>query len=331
MITYLFRVAAVLALLALAAVAAVLACANGMVAVDRIMGSSFAVSPAVSWGLMGGVTSGLLYFGLMEASRPRWYAVRFLSVVCALGLLVVMPWYGPQTANMARLVDGFNAMLSQWGTALRAEMRSGVAPPPAQTQPIASNGAPATPTTPAAAQSRPSNPPDSSAAADAQAALAAGWDALNNGEPDAALADFQKAAQGDSSQEAAIGISKTSDAMFDMGNCYQFGLGVSKDASAAEKWYGKAARLGNSLAAESLGDMCYLGDGIGRNYDRARQLYELNGGPHTASGQRNLGKIYLNGLKVAVDRAKGIQLLQEAARQADAEAKTLLKGQGESW
>jgi TPR repeat protein len=117
------------------------------------------------------------------------------------------------------------------------------------------------------------------------------------------------------------------------------GIGMDKDSDEARVWFHLAApglraamrAESDTNASESLGDMYYLGEGVARDYDQAKQCYEFGGGPHTASGERNLGKIYLNGLKVNVDRAKGIHLLQEAARQGDAEAKKVLKDQGESW
>jgi TPR repeat protein len=243
-----------------------------------------------------------------------------------------------------------------------------------------------------------------------QAALTIGWDALRNNHLDSALAAFQHAGQLHSSPSATDGITKTLQAMFELGEKYQQGNGVPKDATTASKWYQKAAEFGHSEAqkrlaemyaqgdgvlldqaqatlwwrraaeqgdaqserelgercltgvgtdkdhdeaqhwfqlastgfrqkaeagdmpaAEMLGDLYYMGEGIERSYPDARYYYELGGEPHTSSGLRNLGKIYLNGMKVKADRRKGIQLLQKATRQGDSEARKLLKNEGESW
>ncbi|MDR1744545.1 MAG: SEL1-like repeat protein, partial [Planctomycetota bacterium] len=42
------------------------------------------------------------------------------------------------------------------------------------------------------------------------------------------------------------------DAMYELGNCYEKGLGVKADAAQARKWYRLAAGLGQSAAAERL-------------------------------------------------------------------------------
>ena len=41
-------------------------------------------------------------------------------------------------------------------------------------------------------------------------------------------------------------------AMFELGNCYANGTGVTKDEAEAVKWYRKAAELGDAMAKEIL-------------------------------------------------------------------------------
>lgn len=54
-----------------------------------------------------------------------------------------------------------------------------------------------------------------------------------------------------------------------MGYCYYEGLGVTKDAKEAVKWYRKAAEQGNETAQFNLG-LCYiLGDGTKKDYHEA--------------------------------------------------------------
>ncbi len=128
------------------------------------------------------------------------------------------------------------------------------------------------------------------------------------------------------------------ESQLELGQRYLSGNGTDRDRDDASHWFQAAAvgfqrraDAGDALAAETLGDMYYSGEGVERSYPDARHYYEIDSSPRTSSGQRNLGKIYLNGMKVKADRRKGISLLQAAARQGDLEAQRLLKNEGETW
>lgn len=59
---------------------------------------------------------------------------------------------------------------------------------------------------------------------------------------------------------------------FNLGNCYYYGYGVSKDYEKAVYWLKKSVNQDWPTALIGLG-MCYLlGDGVPRNYDQALYL-----------------------------------------------------------
>ena len=78
-------------------------------------------------------------------------------------------------------------------------------------------------------------------------------------------------------------------AQFEIGLCYQRGLGVDVDLGKARAWYEKAAKNGNTVAYTPLGKMLINGEG---------------------------GK---------VEKSKGLQYLKKAASEGDEEAVQVLK------
>src|SRR6516225_3097140 len=62
-------------------------------------------------------------------------------------------------------------------------------------------------------------------------------------------------------------------AQFALGFCYGNGLGVVKDVAEAVKWYQKAAEQGLAEAANNLGICYYKGEGVPRNHAQAVTLY----------------------------------------------------------
>ena len=98
--------------------------------------------------------------------------------------------------------------------------------------------------TQARAQTKPAALPVQSAAT--AAAVRAGVDAWTAGKYEAAIKAWQgPAARGDA------------DALFNLGQAYKLGRGVTKDMTKAEAMYGKAARLGHVRAADNYGILLF--------------------------------------------------------------------------
>ncbi len=96
----------------------------------------------------------------------------------------------------------------------------------------------------AQAQTKPAALPVQSAAT--AAAVRAGVDAWTEGKFEAAIKAWQgPAARGDA------------DALFNLGQAYKLGRGVTKDMTKAEAMYGKAARLGHVRAADNYGILLF--------------------------------------------------------------------------
>ena len=70
-----------------------------------------------------------------------------------------------------------------------------------------------------------------------------------------------------------------------LGNSYENGFGVPKNAAEALKWYLKAAEQGNVDAQSYLGFMYQFGQGVAEDIDEARKWYQL------AADQRDEGSI----------------------------------------
>ena len=60
-----------------------------------------------------------------------------------------------------------------------------------------------------------------------------------------------------------------SDAMCNLGYCYEMGNGVEKNLAKAAEWYRKAADNGNEIAQSNLGIFYEYGKGVTKNYAEA--------------------------------------------------------------
>ena len=98
-----------------------------------------------------------------------------------------------------------------------------------------------------------------------------------------------------------LALSGVAEAQFDLGACYEFGLGVAQDYVEAVKWYKLAAEQGNAKAQFGLGASYDVGQGVLRNYVEAVKWYKLAAEQGNASAQTNLGIMYAKGLGVAQD------------------------------
>ena len=105
-------------------------------------------------------------------------------------------------------------------------------------------------------------------------------------------------------------VSKTDLAQHYVAMAYQHGLGVERDERAAIAWYEKAAAAGSAHAMSEAGVLFELR----RDYARAFEWYSRAASARNAHALFRLGIMYQEGWNVAVDPARGLQLIEQAAR-----------------
>jgi hypothetical protein len=111
------------------------------------------------------------------------------------------------------------------------------------------------------------------------------------------------------------------DAVLAMGWFYLNGVGVERDLEAAEKWYRKSARHGDSRAMFSLGQIFY----DRRDFFVAFDWFQR---ASTGGHARSLywqGKLYWRGDGVEQDRKMATKLFNEAASKKVVEAQRTLR------
>lgn len=102
-------------------------------------------------------------------------------------------------------------------------------------------------------------------------------------------------------------------AQFRLGEIYQSGIGVNKNAVEAFKWYLKAAEQGNCVAQNNLGNMYFNGEGIRKNEAEAVKWYMKAVEQGYTIAEYNLGESYLYGQGVPKNEAEAFKLFFKAA------------------
>jgi TPR repeat protein len=118
----------------------------------------------------------------------------------------------------------------------------------------------------------------------------------------------------------ALALQGNVDAMFQLGRCYDKGLGAPQDYTKAVEWYQKAAEQGHANAQNNLGNCYYYGNGVPQNYAKAVEWYQKAAEQGIAYAQFNLGNCYFNGDGVPQNYAKAVEWYQKAAEQGHADA-----------
>lgn len=107
-----------------------------------------------------------------------------------------------------------------------------------------------------------------------------------------------------------------------LGNLYETGNGVKKDAKEALKWLEKSASAGNALGEAALGTMYFDGRGIPKDTSRAFELFQRSASKNDIRGMTGLAVCYYKGEGTAQDYKKAFHLLekitQEDAKQVGA-------------
>ena len=112
-------------------------------------------------------------------------------------------------------------------------------------------------------------------------------------------------------------------AMSQVANMYYHGQGVTKNLSEAFKYYEMAAEKNDPLGIEGLADCYRIGAGTGVFLERAFNLYNKLDASNPRA-EYILGNYYNEGVSVAKDRRKAIDLFQKAASGGNVFAQALL-------
>ena len=110
-------------------------------------------------------------------------------------------------------------------------------------------------------------------------------------------------------------------AQMKLGDLYESGQGVEKNAAIAADWREKAADRGNVKAQQLLGQMYLEGNGVAKDQRKAEYWLNraaLEGGD--AQAQYLLARMHLEGTAAAPNPALGRRLLSQAATQGNEQA-----------
>lgn len=109
-------------------------------------------------------------------------------------------------------------------------------------------------------------------------------------------------------------------AQYRLGSLYERGEGVLRDPAEAQRWYRKASDQGNARAMHNLAVMVGEGAGAAPDLVAAARLFTAAGDLGLADSQYNLGVLYARGLGVEVDLVQSYTWFALAAQQGDADA-----------
>jgi TPR repeat protein len=122
------------------------------------------------------------------------------------------------------------------------------------------------------------------------------------------------------SQPALLVTPQDASGMLNLGRRYANGDGVARDYAKAREWFEKAAAKDNSEAMNSLGWLYQNGLGVAQDYGKAREWFEKAAAKDNPVAMNNLGWLYQNGLGVAQDYGKAREWYGKAAAKGNADA-----------
>ncbi len=124
---------------------------------------------------------------------------------------------------------------------------------------------------------------------------------------------FRKAAeQGDITSQNNLGV------------CYYYGYGVSKNLEEAIKWFRKAAKQGCVEAQSVLGSCYYNGYGIPQDLEKAVKWFSKAAEQGNAHAEYMLAICYYNGYGVSQNLKDAVIWFRKAAEQWDSQAQYML-------
>jgi uncharacterized protein len=105
---------------------------------------------------------------------------------------------------------------------------------------------------------------------------------------------------------------------------YVYAFGSKPDKSQAVHWFCQAVARGNPRAMNNLAGMLYSGDdGVPRDIDQARSLWEQAAALGNSGAMLNLGRSYADS-----DKATGVQWVKRAALAGQPDAQGILRSSG---
>ena len=120
---------------------------------------------------------------------------------------------------------------------------------------------------------------------------------------------------GDESHEGGKIVS--AEELYQIGNQYYYGDGVEKDYVKARTYYNQAAEMGYADALNDLGVLYLYGYGVEQNFETARTYYERAAEKGNARAYYNLGLLYEHGLGVEPNLATAKQYYEQAVEKGD--------------
>lgn len=114
------------------------------------------------------------------------------------------------------------------------------------------------------------------------------------------------------------------EAEYDLGFCYEKGIGLDKDEKQAAKYYQLAADQKNLIAITTLGSCYFHGKGVIENRVTAAEYWKLAAQKEFAPAQRNIGLCYQWGWGVSKNEQESLKYLKAAAEQGLASAQNNL-------
>lgn len=109
-------------------------------------------------------------------------------------------------------------------------------------------------------------------------------------------------------------------AQFNLGLCYELGLGVTSSAEQAVTWYSRAAEKGDADAQFFLGLCHYFGYGVEENEEAAVPLFRKSADQGNADAQLYLGRCYYFGHGLPENERAAALWFHKAAEQGHADA-----------
>ncbi len=110
------------------------------------------------------------------------------------------------------------------------------------------------------------------------------------------------------------------DAQLQIGWHYEFGKGVPLDMAEAVRWYTRSARQGNAIAQRNLGNLYEAGNGVPEDWIESARWRKLSAMQKNPADLSNLARAYLYGIGVPQNRARAIELYDQAAARGDKKA-----------
>ncbi len=108
---------------------------------------------------------------------------------------------------------------------------------------------------------------------------------------------------------------------YNLGNMYELGHGVPRDAAEAVRWFRSAAEQGYAVAQNGLGWMYHLGSGVAKDDVEAAGWFRKSAEQGNATAQLNLGRMYSKGLGgLPKDEVQAMYWKGRAAEQGNAGA-----------